>query len=274
MLSIRDFSKKQIKDLIATAAQFENKIVTDPKYVLPPFICGLLFFEPSTRTMCSFQSAVARLGGTSIVLPGAKDSSMAKGETEMDTVRTMSQYCDVLVIRHPQKGLIRLFSESLEIPVINAGDGEGEHPTQALLDLYTVYKHCGRLDDVTVWAPDSERSRTVNSLRHILGLFDRNEIYDTHVLPGNLDIIYMSRYQKERFLEDAHTQRIVLDEMVYNTLPKEVGIMHPLPRGPELPAAIDNRTDCAKILYFDQMKNGIYARMAILHNLLKNNVNK
>ena len=269
MLSIKDLNAKYINKILDTAKDFET-IGMHGNISKRPFICGLLFFEPSTRTLCSFQAAVARLGGTSIVLPTTNNSSMAKGETESDTVITMASYCDILVIRHPRKGSIKEFAMLVGIPVINAGDGAGEHPTQALLDLYTIRKHCGRLDNITVWAPDANRSRTVNSLSDILGLFSDNVVSPT-AAPRSFDILYMTRYQKERH-DDTTTQqndRIILDMDFYKSLQKRVGIMHPLPRGPELPTEIDDLLlDGATPLYFEQMKNGVYIRMALLYTLL------
>ena len=259
-------------------------------------VLALLFYEPSTRTRMSFETAIKRLGGDTIDMGAVEGSSVAKGETLADTVRVIEGYADGIVLRHPSEGAAQMASEFVDIPVINAGDGAGHHPTQTLLDLYTMREHVG-LDGLSVGIMgDLKYGRTVHSLAIALTRFDTKQHfispeslalpagvrYDLHqagaqvkeysslspVLP-ELDILYVTRIQRERF-PDEHEYRQVageygIDQDILELADADLRIMHPLPRVDEIDPAVDS-TDHA--LYFEQAHNGIPVRMALLDLLL------
>jgi aspartate carbamoyltransferase catalytic subunit len=264
-------------------------------------ILASLFYEPSTRTRLSFESAMLRLGGQVIGTENAKEfSSAIKGESLEDTTRIISAYCDVIVIRHNEEGAAKICSEVSKVPVINAGDGKGQHPTQALLDVYTIYKEFGRVNELKIaMVGDLSSGRTVRSLCYLLGKFEKNEII--FVSPENLrmkedireylmkhnisfreendlnkilceaDIIYMTRIQKERMtIEDYEKAKgkFVINAENFNLVKPDSRIMHPLPHVEEidLPVTIENSDK--RIAYFKQAENGLYARMALLDNIL------
>ena len=328
LVSIDDITREDVGSIVELAENYAamcNPLNMLNDEVKQDFICGMLFFEPSTRTHCSFQAAVSRLGGRSIVMPGTEMSSISKGETIEDTVHTFSQYCDILVIRHPEKGIVKklqAIAAKYNVPVINGGDGDGEHPTQALLDFYTIKEHCGQTDGLSICFQDSLRSRTVNSLKKILSKYDDNICYNdlSDCVEDELDILYLTRYQKERFKEDENKDisemekpslfswsintivniynifaseknkidmsninntkivdkiRYILNKDTYKKFTNKVGIMHPLPRGIEIDPEIDNGTpDGGKILYFKQMRNGVYVRMGLIKLILQARLKK
>ncbi|MDF2957937.1 MAG: Aspartate carbamoyltransferase [Candidatus Alkanophagales archaeon MCA70_species_1] len=254
-----------------------------------------LFFEPSTRTRMSFETAMKRLGGDVLNMSGVEASSIAKGESLADTVRVISKYCDVIVLRHPKEGASRLAAEFSEVPVINAGDGAGQHPTQTLLDLYTMKKELGRLEGLKVaLVGDLKYGRTVHSLAYALSLYGA-EIYlvspellkmppeikedlrgakihetsDVKEVISDVDVLYVTRIQRERFpdpteyLKVAGSYRITPDMLEEN---ERLIVMHPLPRVDEVDPEID-RTKYAK--YFEQAFYGVPVRMALLVTLLE-----
>ena len=257
---------------------------------------GLLFYEASTRTSSSFQAAITALGGTSIMV-NSSYSSAQKGETLEDTIRTMECYCDAIVLRHPERGSSQRASQVAKKPLINAGDGDGEHPTQALLDLYTIYRELGTIGRFTVaFVGDLKYSRTVHSLAHSLSLCkDMTFVYVCpagHEMPEHMvaeigrrnipqiknmtlawavsmaDVVYMTRIQRERMDKDESTMTMdefVLTPEMMEHAKENMIVMHPLPRTGEIDVRVDVDPRAA---YFRQVENGLYMRMAILDTLL------
>jgi len=292
VISIKDFDKAEIEQVLINAKIMEGSLRgTD---LLEGKILATLFFEPSTRTRLSFESAMKRLGGKVIGFSEATATSVAKGETLQDTVRMAEQYSDIIVIRHPKDGSARLAAEAASVPVINAGDGANQHPTQTLLDLYTIKKELQRIDGLTIgMMGDLKYGRTVHSLVYALSWYDIDlqfispptlempsyikadltkkgiafrEITDMKDI--TVDILYVTRIQKERFPDPEEYEkvkgsyRITMDTLDYL---KKAKIMHPLPRVDEIDPEID-RTSSA--LYFKQAWNGVPVRMALLASLL------
>lgn len=288
------FSKKEITEIIKNAAYFEKELrKKDSLNLLEGKILATLFFEPSTRTRLSFETAMQRLGGGVISMGSVESSSVAKGETLVDTVRTVSQYADVIVVRHPRLGSAKEAADAVPIPVINAGDGAGQHPTQALLDVYTIYKERGSLKNITVsMVGDLKNGRTVHALVELLSLFQAKFYFvspdllrmpdeiTTHlkgkgikiVEAGDMleathasDIIYMTRIQKERFTDLSEYEKLkssfVIDGEFLKKLRKKITIMHPLPRVDEIHPEVDTYPGAA---YFRQVRNGVFVRMALL----------
>jgi aspartate carbamoyltransferase catalytic subunit len=253
-----------------------------------------LFFEPSTRTRLSFESAVVQSSGNVFGFADPGSSSQKKGESFSDSIRTVTGYCDAMVIRHPVEGAARLASEVASVPIINAGDGANQHPTQTFLDLFTIYEEFGRLDDLRVGIMgDLKYGRTVHSLTHAMSLFgaemvfisppslkmpstilsdlnDKGVPFRTADTPEdaadmNLDILYVTRIQKERFGDPleyknvAHGYRI--DGSTISVLGNQIRIMHPLPRVDEIAEEVDNTPNA---IYFTQAHNGVPTRQALL----------
>jgi aspartate carbamoyltransferase catalytic subunit len=255
-----------------------------------------LFFEPSTRTRLSFEAAMHKLGGSAIGFAEAEIASVKKGENLADTVRVVEKYADVIALRHPLEGAARLAAEFAEVPIINAGSGAEEHPTQALLDLYTIWKELGRIDKLNIaLVGDLRYGRTVHSLAYALSLYDvklhlispeslrmRREVLDTikerikvaekrtieEVLP-RLDVLYVTRIQKERFPDAAEYAKVKgsykVDLKLLEDAKKDMIILHPLPRIDEIAADVDNTSHAR---YFQQVWNGIVTRMALLALIL------
>ena len=276
IISVKEFTIEKVIYYIKKADNIEKNTKCNGKTLIN------LFYEPSTRTSCSFHKAMLNLGGNVIEI--TDNSSAKKGETLEDTIKTVSNYGDIIVLRHPEKGSCERASKVSTVPLINAGDGNGEHPTQALLDIYTIYKEANKniLTDklIVTFIGDIKNSRTIHSLIHLLNLFQVSYIFispqglelDTHnlnVLNLSLeealkitDVVYVTRIQKERTNE--HFQPICLSKEILGT--KDFIIMHPLPRQEELPPEID---DDPRSVYFKQVAYGVKMRMAILHELLK-----
>lgn len=263
-------------------------------------VMASLFYEPSTRTRLSFESAMLRLGGRVIGTESAGHfSSVTKGESLKDTIKIISQYVDVIVLRHHEEGSAEIASGVSSVPVINAGDGPGQHPTQALLDMYTIQKELGRVDRLkVVFVGDLMYGRTVHSLayllaqRHDVELFfvspeelkvSRDFIHHldtwgvsyletTDLMPfiNEIDVLYITRVQKERFRSVADYERVkdhfIIDASLVTKMKKDSIIMHPLPRVHELKEEVDRDRRAA---YFRQAQNGLYVRMALLTMLLK-----
>ncbi|MBO0686975.1 MAG: aspartate carbamoyltransferase, partial [Candidatus Dormibacteraeota bacterium] len=262
-------------------------------------IMAALFYEPSTRTRLSFESAMLRLGGRTISTENAREfSSAAKGETLEDTIRIVSGYADVIVLRHPEEGAAKRAAAVADVPLINAGDGKGQHPTQALLDVYTIRDELGRLDEVRVaMVGDLANGRTVRSLAYLLTRYRGVEI--TFVAPpqvamgedikrhldqsgvrwqetgdlervlSEVDVVYQTRIQKERFeSEEAYRQvrgtYLIGPEQMHLMRPDAI-LMHPLPRVDEISAEVDGDPRAA---YFRQARNGVQIRMALLDQVL------
>ena len=288
------FSKKDINGLIRIASNFEKELKKkDSLTLLKGKILATLFFEPSTRTRLSFETAMQRLGGGVISMASAEGSSAAKGETVADTARTVSQYADVIVIRHPRIGSAKEAADAASIPVINAGDGAGQHPTQALLDTYTIYKELGSLKNLVIsMVGDLKNGRTVHALVELLSLYKARlyfvspeglrmpeeitsnlkkkgiEIEETEDLEKAASeslLIYMTRIQKERFSDLTEYEKVkgqyVVDGEFLRKLKKKITILHPLPRVDEIRPEVDSYSGAA---YFRQVRNGVFVRMALL----------
>jgi len=294
LVSITDLDKREILRIMELAAEFER----DPgQRLLEGRIVASLFFEPSTRTRLSFESAANRLGAKVIGFSDADNTSVSKGETFHDTIMTIANYCDMIVMRHGLEGAPRYASEISRVPVVNAGDGTNQHPSQTLLDLYSIQKTQGRLDDINIMMiGDMKYGRTVHSLLQALSHFNARF---TFVAPPELelpseyklflqekglnyvekrqidesireaDIVYMTRVQRERFSDPLEYERVknvyVLRESTIEGTKPGMRILHPLPRVNE----IDRRVDASpKAYYFRQTENGVYTRMAIMSYLL------
>ena len=294
IISINDFSKEEILHILKVVKQFEQK----PKSsILRGKILATLFFEPSTRTRLSFVSAMEQLNGTVIGFSNANVTSIQKGESLWDTIKMTEQYADAIVIRHPLEGSARLAAEAASIPVINGGDGSNQHPTQTMLDLYTIQKTKGRLESLHIgFVGDLKYGRTVHSLVIALshfnpvfyfiapdelqipeiyldGLFHKKVKYfktsDLKRFSKDLDVIYVTRIQKERFPDPLEYEKFKgiyrIDLEFLQHVKKDLKIMHPLPRIDEIDKSIDNTSHAA---YFDQAANGIPVRKALLSLVL------
>ena len=239
-----------------------------------------LFYEPSTRTRLSFTSAMLELGGQVIGFSDANSSSVSKGETVADTVRVIRCFADIIAMRHFKEGAPLVASQYAGIPVINAGDGSHAHPTQTLTDLLTIKREKGRFDHLTIgFCGDLKFGRTVHSLIKALSRYEGIRVYlispeelrlPDYMLMPELDILYMTRVQKERFLDEEEFDRVknsfVLDTEKLRTARKDMIILHPLPRVNEITRAVDNDPRAA---YFRQVENGKFVRMALIYTLLR-----
>ena len=290
IISINDFSKEELLHILKIVRQMEQK----PKNnLLKGKILAALFFEPSTRTRLSFISAMEQLSGTVIGFSTANVTSIQKGESLWDTIKMTEQYADIIVIRHPLEGSARLAAEAASIPVINGGDGSNQHPTQTILDMYTIQKTKGRLENLHIgFVGDLKYGRTVHSLVIALANFSPTFYFiapDELQMPENyldelfqkkvkyhktsdltrfskeLDVIYVTRIQKERFPDPLEYEKFKgiyrIDEAFLQNIKKELKIMHPLPRVDEIDKSIDNTEHAA---YFEQAANGIPVRKALL----------
>ncbi|HLL61373.1 MAG TPA: aspartate carbamoyltransferase [Candidatus Nitrosocosmicus sp.] len=302
-LSIKALNKEEILEVINKTDAFAKEIdFGDPLNDLQNKIVALLFYEPSTRTFSSFASAVKRLGGQTLEFQNPlQTSSAVKGETLEDTVRVLENYADCIVIRHPEIGTAKKVADAVNIPVINAGDGSGEHPTQALQDLYTIYSQTGRLTGIKgLIVGDVLNGRTVHSLLDGLSLFENNIVYilapetlrftpemkakyeqnrleiheinTTDDIPPDCQFWYWTRVQKERFnnLEEYESLKlsfILTKELLSKKGNNEMIIMHPLPRVGEIELVVDD--DPRAIYLTKQIKNGLYTRMTLLRMLLE-----
>jgi aspartate carbamoyltransferase catalytic subunit len=290
VISIRDFSREQIEDILTQASQ----IRPNPE-LLRGYVMASLFFEPSTRTQLSFATAMQRLGGRVIGFSGVESTSLAKGESLQDTVRTVEKYADILVMRHPLEGSARLVADTVVIPVINAGDGANQHPTQTLMDLFTIRKFQNRLDDLKIgMVGDLKYGRTVHSLATALtrckkitlrlisppnlrmppailqelnGIVPYSETDELDL--RDLDVVYVTRIQKERFPDVEEYEKVkgayIIDLKVCEMLKPTATLLHPLPRVDEIAPEVDALPQAK---YFDQVQNGVPVRMALLKLLL------
>jgi aspartate carbamoyltransferase catalytic subunit len=294
LISINDFSREEHIRILDLAEAFERQ---PTQRILEDFVVATLFFEPSTRTRLSFESAASRLGAQLIGFSEPASTSLQKGESLRDTIRTISNYSDIIIMRHPREGSARFASEVASVPVINAGDGANQHPTQTLLDLYSIRKTQGTLDNLSIaFVGDLKYGRTVHSLVmafcnynttfhlisppdlklpssvkiHIkeksLAYFQYTEM--TEVIP-KADIIYMTRIQKERFSDPLDYERVrnsyVLRESMLEPAKPTLRILHPLPRVNEIAIDVDENP---KAYYFTQALNGVFVRQALLASIL------
>jgi aspartate carbamoyltransferase catalytic subunit len=287
MESIKDLDIQSINQIIKIAQNFKkiNTSINTTNDFFKNYIFGLLFFEPSTRTCLSFESAIHRLGGK-IIKYQPEYSSEKKGESLQDTIRTIDSYVDVFIIRHPKKNIISEIKKYTSKPIINAGDGDGEHPTQALLDLFTILDYYPSLPNKVSFTGDIKYSRTIHSLVYLLKkLKSEIEFYFVSdkqlqpeesllkgmtykILPNfesiieDVDVLYVTRLQKERFTQESQNiENITIDKKLINKSKDSLIIMHPLPRNNELSTDLDNDK---KSKYFEQVSNGVYVRMSIL----------
>ncbi len=303
LVSILDVSNDEITLVLDTAEQMATALGWEESTEQQPLapldrILATLFFEPSTRTRMSFESAMLRLGGSVISMADAKASSAAKGESLADTARIVSAYCDIIVCRHPETGSAQALAEAASVPVINAGDGHNEHPTQTLTDLFCLRRHKGTLEGLRAGlCGDLRYGRTVHSLAPALARLGCEIIFIsppalvmpeevtakvqelggaepevTDDLPAaldGLDMLYMTRIQQERFADPAEYKKYqgvyVLDEKLMKKAPEDMIVLHPLPRVDEIALEID---DDPRAVYFEQARGGVPVRMALIALLL------
>ena len=294
LVSIEDFSKAEWIKILDIAEDFEK----NPKQrILEDYVVATLFFEPSTRTRLSFESAASYLGAKIIGFTDAASSSVKKGESLNDTILTVSNYSDIIVMRHPREGSARYASEVAPVPVINAGDGANQHPTQTLLDLYSIRKTQGTLDNLDItFVGDLKYGRTVHSL--VIALCNFNATFHfvspeelklpsyvkRHIKERKLkyhqytelneaipksDILYMTRVQKERFSDPIEYEKVknayVLNNAMLEDSKENMKVLHPLPRVNEINEDVDSNP---KAYYFQQAQNGVYVRQALLTSIL------
>lgn len=294
LVSITDFTKDEYLRILELAQHFERNPI---QKILEGFVVATLFFEPSTRTRLSFESAVNRLGGKVIGFSDASVSSTSKGETLADTIRTVSNYSDLIVMRHPIEGSARWASEVASVPIINAGDGANQHPTQCLLDLYTILQTQGTLENLHVaFVGDLKYGRTVHSnviaLTHFNTTFhlvspeelklpsavkmhikekklDYYQYTDIQQVIDKVDILYMTRIQRERFSDPMEYERVknsyILTNSMLSAAKDNLRILHPLPRVNEIATDVDSNP---KAYYFQQALNGVYVRQALIASIL------
>lgn len=299
ILSVNQFGMPSLEYIFDVAEEMRTMVERQAGAdLLRGRVLSCLFYEPSTRTSSSFIAAMERLGGSVIpITQGVQFSSVSKGETLHDTIRTLEQYSDVIVLRHPEKGSAAIAAAAARVPVINAGDGAGEHPTQALLDLWTINEELGHLDGLHVaMVGDLRYGRTVHSLTQLLLNYDVKlsfvspeilrlpldymnqvrdagkdvrETYNVADVIGDVDVLYVTRVQKERFPDLAQYEEVkdyyrITPELMQQAKRSTV-IMHPLPRVNEIDVRVDSDPRAA---YFRQVKNGMYIRMALLAAVL------
>ncbi len=299
LIDILDLSTSEIEELLTTA---QDIIANPAKYAhrCEGKKLATLFFEPSTRTRLSFEAAMMELGGNVIGFSEASSSSASKGESVADTAKVISCYADIIAMRHPKEGAPYVASINASIPVINAGDGGHNHPTQTLADLLTIYREKGRLDNITVgFCGDLKFGRTVHSLINALSRYDNirivlispdelklpdyvktdvldkcnieyKETRDLEAAMPELDVLYMTRVQQERFFNEEEYLRLkdsyILDPLKLTNAKSDLSILHPLPRVNEISVAIDKDP---RACYFKQVLNGKYMRMALILKLLE-----
>ncbi len=294
IISVRQFRREDLTHIFGVAD--EMRAITrrvGSSDLLKGHVLACLFYEPSTRTSSSFIAAMSRLGGSVIPINEVRYSSVTKGESLPDTIRTLESYADAIVLRHPEVGASQVAAEYARKPIINAGDGVGEHPTQALLDLYTIQSELGTIDGLHVaMVGDMRNGRTIHSLARLLCLYDvqmtfvspeilrlpldvmndvknqgrtARETYDVHEAIADADVLYVTRVQRERFADQAQYESVkdyyVITPELMDMAKERMIVMHPLPRVGEISYAID---DDPRAAYFRQMENGMYIRMALL----------
>lgn len=294
LISINDYSKEEYIKILDIAEDFEK----NPRQkILENHVVATLFFEPSTRTRLSFESAISQLGGKFIGFTDSSSSSVSKGETLMDTIKTVANYSDLIVMRHPLDGSARWASEVTDVPIINAGDGANQHPTQCLLDLYSIRKTQGTLENIHIaFVGDLKYGRTVHSLVIALSQFNTtfhlvspeelklpsvikkyikdaglsyHQYTDIEDIMDKVDILYMTRIQRERFADPMEYEKvknsyILKNDMLENSKPN-MRVLHPLPRVNEIEEAVDQNP---KAYYFQQALNGVYVREALMASIL------
>ena len=295
---MRQFSREKLAYIFSVADEMRTLVRRfGSADLLSGKVLANLFYEPSTRTASSFMAAMLRLGGNVIPINEVHYSSVSKGESLPDTVRTLECYVDVIVLRHPEVGSAQIAADYAAKPIINAGDGHGEHPTQALLDLYTVQHELGRLDGLKIaMVGDLKNGRTVHSLTRLLSFYDAEfyfvspdilklpsdmvnevrarghkavEVEDIHEVIAEADVIYVTRVQKERFTDlavyDSVKDHYIVDPALMANARSNAVLMHPLPRVGEISYAVNQDQSAA---YFRQVESGMFIRMALLAAVL------
>ena len=293
VISIEDFSREELGKVLSVSEKMISYIENGTS-ICKGKILATLFFEPSTRTRMSFESAMLRLGGNVVGFADAKATSVKKGEILTDTIRMAAAYSDIIAIRHPSEGAARVSANASDVPVINAGDGGHQHPTQTILDLFTIMKEKGKIDGLKIGLfGDLKYGRTVHSLAHALSLFDNVKIYcispeqlrmPKYVLKSlaeknisvieeskiekaipNLDVVYATRIQKERFGSEKEYLDVksstIIDKKVMSLAKKDMILMHPLPRVDEISYEVDSDP---RAVYFKQAAYGVPTRMALI----------
>lgn len=294
LVSIFDYSKEEILEVLKIASDFEKN---PNQNLLEGKVVASLFFEPSTRTRLSFETAIQRMGGKIIGFTDASSTSVKKGETLKDTIKMVDNYADLIVMRHPIEGSARYASEVAKVPVLNAGDGANQHPTQTMLDLYTIYETQGTLENLNITlVGDLKYGRTVHSLVMAMAFFNPTfhfiapkelempnsyklfleekgiEYFEHTEMEGvidNADILYMTRVQRERFADPLEYEKVknvyILNNAMLDNTKDNLRILHPLPRVNEIALDVD---DNPKAYYFEQALNGVFARQAIIAKAL------
>jgi len=298
IITTNSLSKADIEQILSNAEKMQEILEKGGSDLLKGKVLATLFFEPSTRTRLSFESAMHRLGGSVIGFSGQEGTSVKKGETLADTIRTVDQYCDVIAMRHPVEGAAELAAEFASVPVINGGDGAHTHPTQTLLDLYTIKKEKGKIKGLKIaLSGDIKYSRTAHSLAYALAMFGVDMVFvsppelrmtkdfkselkrdfDVNIeekeklaeVVGDVDVLYVTRIQRERFPAPEEYEKVKgaykIDKELLKKAKKGMIIMHPLPRVDEILPEVDS-TEHA--LYFKQAYYGIPVRMALLAGVL------
>ena len=290
LVSIEDYTKEEILEVLQSASEFEKN---PNQRLLEGKVVASLFFEPSTRTRLSFETAINRLGGRIVGFSDSSSSSVTKGETLKDTIKMVDNYCDLIVMRHPIEGAARYASEVAKAPVVNAGDGANQHPSQTMLDLYSIYKTQGTLENLNIFmVGDLKYGRTVHSLLQAMSHFHPTfhfiapkelqmpEGYKLHLKELNIpyyehtelnevindaDILYMTRVQRERFADPLEYETVknvyILKNVMLSGTRENMRILHPLPRVNEIDVDVDENP---KAYYFEQARNGVFARQAII----------
>lgn len=294
LISIKDYGREEIMELIELADYFEHN--PEP-FLLQDKVIASLFFEPSTRTRLSFETAIQRLGGRIIGFTDASVSSVTKGESLRDTIRNISLYVDLIVMRHPLEGAAKFANEVSDVPIINAGDGANQHPTQCMLDLFSIQKTQGTLDNLSIaLVGDLKYGRTTHSLVQAMSLFNttfylvspeelklppssiqtiKNAKLEYHettnllsIIP-KVDILYMTRVQRERFADPLEYEKVknsyILKNAMLSKSKDNFKVLHPLPRVNEINIDVDKNN---KAYYFQQALNGVYMREALLAHVL------
>lgn len=298
IVSIDDVETGDFYEIFQRASLFKKAVKEGKKLdLMEGKIMATFFFEPSTRTRLSFESAMNRLGGSVISVSESKNTSAAKGETIADTIRMVSSYSDIVVMRHPMEGAARVASEFSYVPVLNGGDGSGQHPTQTLLDLFTIWEKYGRIDNLEIsMVGDLKYGRTVHSLIKALSRFDNRinmvspeslrmpehflsslkskaKINPDSTMDGVLkstDVFYVTRIQKERFVDLNDYQKVIgsysINQEFVDGMKESSIIMHPLPRVDEIDPGIDGNK---RAYYFIEAANGVFVRMALIDFILR-----
>ena len=294
LLDCKKFTKESLMELLELA----SKIKANPENYteeLKNKVVAVMFFEPSTRTRMSFEAAIQRLGGKMIVTENGKENSSArKGETLEDTIRVLDKYADAIVMRHSRDDAAIAADSVSRVPIINAGSGKSEHPTQALLDVFTIMNKRGSLDGTKLAIlGDLKYGRTTHSLLQLIALFDNVEVFGLSKkefmlpqeyidflsskgikyticnsfddLPRDIDVLYHTRTHSERFEGDFGKEEYIIDKKVLDTFSDKAMVLHPLPRNEEISTDID---DDPRAMYFEQAENGMYIRMALLKEIL------